>query len=60
MQRDNMVTTILLTTGIRVSELVGINLEDFRKDYTEVEIIRKERTEQTIYLSEEARQAILD
>ena len=60
MQRDNMVITILLTTGIRVSELVGINLEDFKKDYTEVEIIRKERTEQTIYLSEEARQAILD
>ena len=48
MQRDNMVITILLTTGIRVFELVGINLEDFRKDYTEVEIIRKERSEQTI------------
>ena len=59
-QRDNLVITVLLTTGMRVSELVGINLEDFRRDYTEVEIIRKERTEQTIYLSEEARTAILE
>ena len=59
-QRDNLVITLLLTTGMRVSELVGINIGDFRQDYHVVDIIRKERTRQTIYLSDEARTSVLE
>lgn len=58
-QRDNLVVVLLLTTGMRVSELVGINIQDFRRNYTEVDIVRKEHATQTVYLSDEARDAVL-
>ena len=57
-QRDNMTITLLLTTGMRVSEIVGINLGDFRKDFKELLITRKERTQQVIFLSDEAAEAV--
>ena len=58
--RDLAIVTLLLGTGIRVSELVGINLKDFNWKKNGVRVIRKGGSEQTVYFNEDVKQAIYD
>jgi len=52
--RDLAITTLLLSTGIRVSECVGLNLEDVNMRESSLRIIRKGGKEATVYFSDEA------
>lgn len=50
--RDLAIFTILLNTGIRISELVGLNLNDFDFDKGEFRVIRKGNKEDIIPYNE--------
>ena len=58
--RDIAILTLLLNTGIRVSEMVGIDLQDI--DWTEkrIKIYRKGRKEQYVYFNEPVQEALQD
>ncbi|MCT7397840.1 tyrosine-type recombinase/integrase [Eubacterium sp. LFL-14] len=56
--RDVAIVTLLLGTGIRVSECYNINVEDLNFDTCELKIIRKGEKEQIIYCSDEVIDAI--
>lgn len=58
--RDMALLTLLLGTGIRVSECVGINLDDVDYINDRIKIIRKGGYESFVYFGEEVRQALLD
>lgn len=58
--RDMAILTILLGTGMRVSECVGINLEDVDYINDRIKIVRKGGYESFVYYGEEVRQALLD
>ncbi len=58
--RDTAILTLLLGTGIRVSECVGINLDDVDYINDRIKIIRKGGYEAFVYYGEEVRQALLD
>lgn len=57
--RDLALISILLGTGIRVSECVGINLDDIDFDLNGLKITRKGGHEVVIYFGDEVREAIL-
>ena len=46
--------TLMLSTGIRVSECVGINIDDVDFDRTSVRVVRKGGNEDMVYFSDEA------
>ena len=52
-KRDLAIITLMLGTGIRVSECVGINLSDIDLDTTAIKIKRKGGKEAIIYFSDE-------
>ena len=52
--RDACMIKILCNTGIRVSELVGLDVDDYEKDKKCLHIIRKGNKEARVYLSDEA------
>ena len=58
--RDLAILTLLLGTGIRVSECVGINLDDVDYVNDRIKIVRKGGYESFVYYGEEVRQALLD
>jgi site-specific recombinase XerD len=58
--RDLAIMTLLLGTGIRVSECVGIDLDDLDFENDGVLIRRKGGNEAIIYFGEEVRNALLD
>lgn len=58
--RDMAILTLLLGTGMRVSECVGINLEDVDYINGRIKIVRKGGYESFVYYGEEVRQALLD
>ena len=58
--RDTAILTLLLGTGIRVSELVGIDLDHFDWSETSVRIVRKGGKEDRIYFGDEVTKALLD
>lgn len=58
--RDMAILTLLLGTGMRVSECVGINLEDVDYINDRIKIVRKGGYESFVYYGEEVRQALLD
>ena len=58
--RDVALITLLLGTGIRVSECVGINLTDINFEVGGIKIIRKGGKEAVIYFGEEVETALLD
>lgn len=58
--RDVAIVTLLLSTGIRVSELVGIDTTDVDFDSATIKITRKGQKEQLIYMGEEAIKALRD
>lgn len=59
-KRDLAIIAILLGTGMRVSECVGINIEDIDFNYNGVKITRKGGNETIIYFSTEVEGILRD
>ncbi len=59
-ERDLAIVTLFLGTGIRISELIGINLKSFDFDNNSVLIVRKGGDEQIIYFSDEVKTTLLE
>ena len=58
--RDLALTTLLLGTGIRVSECVGIDMQDINFDVNGIKILRKGGNEAVVYFGDEVETALLD
>lgn len=58
--RDLAIVTLLLGTGLRVSECVGIDITDVDFMNDRINIVRKGGYESFVYYGEEVRQALLD
>lgn len=58
--RDLAILTLLLGTGLRVSECVGIDLKDINYDICGVKVRRKGGKESVVYFGEEVLDALLD
>ena len=58
--RDLALTTLLLGTGIRVSECVGLNIGDVDFNNDRINITRKGGYESFVYFGEEVRDALLE
>ncbi len=58
--RDVAILTMLLGTGIRVSELVGLDINNIDFNTNGLLIIRKGGKQTTVYFGEEVRTALLD
>jgi site-specific recombinase XerD len=58
--RDIALVTLLLGTGIRVSECVGLNVNDLDFNNNGLKIIRKGGSEAVIYFGDEVCDALLD
>lgn len=57
-ERDYAVILLLLGTGIRVSECVGIDISDINFDQCYISIIRKGGNEDKVYFSDEVHDAL--
>lgn len=58
-ERDLAILTLFLGTGIRVSEFVGLNINDIDYDNDRIKIRRKGGYEAYVYFGEEVREALL-
>ena len=58
--RERCIVELLLDTGIRVSELVGIDLEDINLDKCSIFIKRKGSKEDTVYFSDNMKEILID
>ena len=58
-QRDYSIIALFLNTGMRLSELVGLNLESFDSEITYVKVLGKGNKERIIYLNDAARDAVV-
>lgn len=58
--RDLALLTLMLGTGIRVSECVGLDIKDIDFDYDRIKVVRKGGYESYVYFGEEARDALQD
>ncbi len=58
--RDYTIITLFLNCGMRVSELVGINLRDIQPDLTSLRVIGKGSKERMIYLNEACRASLAE
>lgn len=58
--RDIAIVTLLLGTGVRVSELVGLNIQDVDFKNNGIRIIRKGGNEMIVYFGEEVERALTD
>lgn len=58
--RDLAIMTLFLGTGIRISELVGIDMDDINFSANEFSIIRKGGKQDILVFGHEARKALLD
>lgn len=58
--RDLAIVTLLLGTGLRVSECVGLDVNDLDFKNDGVKVTRKGGSEMMIYFGEEVRNALLD
>ena len=59
-KRDLAILTLFLGTGIRISELVGIDIDDINFSSNEFSIIRKGGKQDILVFGDEARAALLD
>ena len=57
-ERDFAITTLFLNCGMRLSELVGINIKDIRFEECQMTVIGKGNKERTIYLNKACMNAI--
>lgn len=58
--RDMAILTLLLGTGIRVSECVGIDIKDIDFDNSRIKVRRKGGNEDVVYFGDEVRKALTD
>lgn len=58
--RDIAILTLLLGTGIRVSECVGLDVSDVSFKNNGMRVVRKGGNESTVYFGEEVADALLD
>lgn len=58
--RDLALLTLMLGTGIRVSECVGLDINDLDFDYDRIKVVRKGGYEAYVYFGAEARDALID
>ena len=58
--RDVAILTLLLGTGLRVSECVGLNLDDVDFNVNGINVTRKGGNQVILYFSNEVRSALLD
>lgn len=58
-ERDYSIITLFLNTGMRLSELVGLNLDSFDSELTTVKVLGKGNKERIIYLNSAAKEAVL-
>ncbi len=58
--RDLAITTLLLGTGIRVSECVGLDIKDLDLENDRINIIRKGGNESFVYFGDEVHNALCD
>lgn len=58
--RDYAIIVLFLNTGMRLSELVGLNLESLDPEITKVKVLGKGAKERVIYLNKAARAALID
>ena len=59
-ERDYAIITLFLNCGMRLSELVGINLSDIDRDLRSLRVLGKGSKERIVYLNEACRMAISD
>ena len=57
-ERDYCIITLFLNCGMRLSELVGINLSDIDRNFTKLRVIGKGNKERVVYLNDAARQSL--
>ncbi len=57
-QRDYAITTLFLNCGMRLSELVNINIKDIQFDECKMTVIGKGNKERTVYLNKACMKAI--
>ncbi|WP_099158284.1 tyrosine recombinase XerS [Virgibacillus ndiopensis] len=53
-ERDTAIISLILGSGLRLSEVVGLNLDDIDWKKSTVQVIRKGNKEQYVYFSEQA------
>lgn len=58
-ERDYCIITLFLNCGMRLSELVGINLYDIDRNMTKLRIIGKGNKERIVYLNDACRESIM-
>lgn len=58
--RDLALLTLMLGTGIRVSECVGLDIKDIDFDYDRIKVVRKGGYEAFVYFGQEAREALIE
>lgn len=59
-KRDYAICTLFLGTGIRISELVGLNLKDIDFDKNQFKITRKGGNQDVLYFNDEVKDALLE
>lgn len=59
-KRDTAIVTLFLGTGIRISELVGLNIEDFDFNTDSFVVTRKGGNRAVLYFNDEVKTALLD
>jgi len=57
--RDNAMLSLLLGTGIRVSELVGLNVQDIDFKYNSFKVTRKGGGQSILYFSDEIKDCLI-
>ena len=57
-ERDYAIITLFLNCGMRLSELVGINLNDMDKDLRSLRVLGKGAKERIVYLNDACRDAL--
>ena len=58
--RDNAIVTLFLGTGIRVSELVGLNVEDFDFQQNAFKVTRKGGNQTILYYPNDVKYALME
>lgn len=58
-KRDFAIVTLFLNCGMRLSELVGIDISDLDRNLRSVRVLGKGRKERIIYLNDACREALL-
>ena len=57
-ERDYAIVTLFLNCGMRLSELVGINLNDIDREFRSLRVIGKGNKERIVYLNDACRDAL--